>query len=566
MKNKFYMLLLVSGIGLMSCVEGELQREYTDSVNVFIGTGGHGHTFPGATLPHGMVQLSPDTRLIGWDACSGYYYDDTSIIGFSHTHLSGTGIGDYGDILFMPIVGEKPLVAGTAEKPDEGYRSRFSHDKESARPGYYQVLLQDDSINVELTATLRAGLHRYTYPKGSDARLIIDMEPTIHGHQHPVTQIRVVNDSTIAGKKYTRGWAKQHYVYFYAVFSKSFDYKLYSGTEYQPDSTSVTVNTAKAVITFRNLSADGLVLAKVGISSVDEEGAKLNLESEIPDWNFEGVVQQANVSWNNTLGKIDIETSDNDSRTVFYTSLYHTFIQPSLASDIDGRYRTMGHEIKRDTSYTNYTVFSLWDTFRATHPLYTIITPKQNQAFIRSLLCKYDESGILPKWELASNETGTMIGYHAVSVIADAIMKKQCDFDIKRIDYGLTNKTDSMYDNNNFISDYSYVTVNLNVNKDINDHDVPPDGEISMFQTMWYIGKVDSNGTIQRNSNSGAVGSDVQDKHGNVYFEKGETKTITLYYLITDEEFENETLAIDFYIEGSPCKGTLAIIHEPEAN
>jgi len=432
MKNKLCMLLLASGIGLFSCAEKDLPKEYTDSVNVFIGTGGHGHTFPGATLPHGMVQLSPDTRLFGWDACSGYYYDDTSIMGFTHTHLSGTGIGDYGDILFMPVVGEKPLIAGTAENPDEGYRSRFSHEQESARPGYYQVLLQDDSINVELTATLRAGLHRYTYPKASDARLIVDMEPTIHGHQHPVTQIRVVNDSTIAGMKYTVGWAKRHYVYFYAVFSSPFDYKLYSGTEYQSDSTSVTVNTAKAVISFRNLPADGRVLAKVGISSVDEEGARLNVEAEIPNWDFEGVMKQANTAWNEALGKIDIETSDNNSRTVFYTSLYHAFIQPSLASDVDGRYRTMGHEIKQDASYTNYTVFSLWDTFRAAHPLYTIVTPEQNQAFIRSLLRKYDEGGILPKWELASNETGTMIGYHAVSVIADAMMKKQCDFDVKK--------------------------------------------------------------------------------------------------------------------------------------
>lgn len=432
MKNKLCMLLLASGIGLFSCAEKDLPKEYTDSVNVFIGTGGHGHTFPGATLPHGMVQLSPDTRLFGWDACSGYYYDDTSIMGFTHTHLSGTGIGDYGDILFMPVVGEKPLIARTAENPDEGYRSRFSHEQESARPGYYQVLLQDDSINVELTATLRAGLHRYTYPKTSDARLIVDMEPTIHGHQHPVTQIRVVNDSTIAGMKYTVGWAKRHYVYFYAVFSNPFDYKLYSGTEYQSDSTSVTGNTAKAVMSFRNLPADGRVLAKVGISSVDEEGARLNVEAEIPNWDFEGVMKQANTAWNEALGKIDIETSDNDSRTVFYTSLYHAFIQPSLASDVDGRYRTMGHEIKQDASYTNYTVFSLWDTFRAAHPLYTIVTPEQNQAFIRSLLRKYDEGGILPKWELASNETGTMIGYHAVSVIADAMMKKQCDFDVKK--------------------------------------------------------------------------------------------------------------------------------------
>lgn len=432
MRNIFYILLSVSGFGLFSCTQKEFPKEYTDEVNVFIGTGGHGHTFPGATLPHGMVQLSPDTRLMGWDACSGYYYDDSSIMGFSHTHLSGTGIGDYGDILFMPIVGEKPLIAGTNEKPDTGYRSRFSHEQENARPGYYQVLLKDDSISVELTATLRAGLHRYTYPNAEDARLIIDMEPTIHGHQHPVTQIRIVNDSTIAGMKYTKGWAKHHYVYFYATFSSPFTYKLYSDTIYQPDSTSVTVSTAKAVLAFSNLPANKCVMAKVGISSVDEEGARKNVATEIPDWNFEKVQQQANIAWNEALGKIDVETADKDSRTVFYTSLYHTYIQPSLASDVDGRYRTMNHEIKQDTAYTNYTVFSLWDTFRAAHPLYTIITPELNQAFIRSLLRKYDESGILPKWELASNETGTMIGYHAVSVIADAMMKKQCNFDMKK--------------------------------------------------------------------------------------------------------------------------------------
>lgn len=432
MKSRFYMLLLASGLGLFSCAQKEYPKEYTDEVNVFIGTGGHGHTFPGPTLPHGMVQLSPDTRLMGWDACSGYYYDDSSIMGFSHTHLSGTGIGDYGDILFMPVVGEKPLVAGTNENPDAGYRSRFSHEQESARPGYYQVLLKDDSINVELTATLRAGMHRYTYPKADDARLIIDMEPTIHGHQHPVTQIRIVNDSTIAGMKYTKGWAKHHYVYFHATFSSPFTYKLYSDTIYQPDSTSVTVSTAKAVLTFNNLPANKCVMAKVGISGVDEEGARKNVATEIPDWNFEKVRQQANVAWNEALGKIDVETSDKDSRTVFYTSLYHTYIQPSLASDVDGRYRTMSHEIEQDTAYTNYTVFSLWDTFRAAHPLYTIITPELNQAFIRSLLRKYDESGILPKWELASNETGTMIGYHAVSVIADAMMKKQCNFDLNK--------------------------------------------------------------------------------------------------------------------------------------
>lgn len=426
-------LWLASAGFLSSCSESVTPSNYADYVNVFIGTGGHGHTFPGVSLPHGMVQLSPDTRLNGWDACSGYYYDDNTILGFSHTHLSGTGIGDYGDILFMPVVGQKPLVAGDIDSPDKGYRSHFSHDREEGRPGYYRVWLEDDAIDVELTATRRAGMHRYTFPVGSDARLLIDMEPTIHNHRHPVTCIRVLNDSTVAGLKYTEGWAQRHYVYFHAVFSTPFNCELYDGTVYRLDSTSMTSTTAKAVLRFKGLPAGGKVLAKVGISSVDTDGARLNVETEMPGWDFDAIARQAEAEWNDTLGVVDIETADNDQRTVFYTALYHAFLQPSLASDVDGRYRTMAHEICRDTAYTNYAVFSLWDTFRAAHPLYTILTPGQNRDFVRSLLRKYDEAGILPKWELASNETGTMIGYHAVSVIADAFMKGQCDADAGKV-------------------------------------------------------------------------------------------------------------------------------------
>lgn len=433
MKHKLPVLLLSAlGLSLSACTVTETPANHAGHVNVFIGTGGHGHTFPGATLPHGMVQLSPDTRLIGWDACSGYHYSDSTIIGFSHTHLSGTGIGDYGDILFMPVTGEKPLKAGDAHEPGKGYRARFSHDQEEGRPGYYRVFLPDDGINVELTATTRAGMHRYTFPAKSDARLIIDMEPTIHGHSHPVTRIHVLNDSTIAGMKYTKGWATNHYVYFHAVFSAPFDCKLYSDTLYLPDSTSVTVPNAKAVLSFRQVPEDGKVQAKVGISGVDEDGARRNVEAEMPDWDFDAIANRATETWNKALSVIDVETDDNDSRTVFYTALYHSMLQPSVSSDVDGRYRTMAQTIEQDKDYTNYTVFSLWDTFRATHPLYTIVTPSLNQAFIRSLLRKYDEAGILPKWELASNETGTMIGYHAVSVIADAMMKGQCDFDIDK--------------------------------------------------------------------------------------------------------------------------------------
>ena len=419
--------------GLYACTGVDAPKSYTDSVNVFIGTGGHGHTFPGATLPHGMVQLSPDTRQVGWDACAGYYYDDSSIMGFSHTHLSGTGIGDYGDILFMPVVGDKPLKSGTDEQPEAGYRSRYSHDKESARPGYYEVWLQDDSIHAELTATLRTGWHKYTYPAGADARLIVDMSPSIHHRNHPVTRLRAVNDSVLVGMREVRGWAPRRSIYFYAVCSSPFEASFYADADQSVAGDSVLSRDAKAILSFKQLPENGQVMIKVGISAVDEEGARRNLLAEASDWNFDEKKELADAAWNKELSRIDIETDDADHRTIFYTSLYHAFVQPSIASDVDGRYRTMEQKIEQDTAYMNYTVFSLWDTFRAAHPLYTVVTPGLNTDFIHALMRKYDEGGILPKWELASTETGTMIGYHAVSAIVDAVMKRQVDLDMNKL-------------------------------------------------------------------------------------------------------------------------------------
>ncbi len=434
MKKLSAIALCAGLLGFCACSHVPTDNpSYTDHVNVFIGTGGHGHTFPGATLPHGMVQLSPDTRFNGWDACAGYHYDDTSIAGFSHTHLSGTGIGDYGDILFMPVTAEKPLHISEKYDPENGYRSRFSHERETARPGYYKVTLDDDSIIAELTATLRTGWHRYTYPTGASRHsLIVDMEPSIHSRKHPVTKLRALNDSVLVGMRTVKGWAPCRDIYFYAVFSAPFKAQFYADADNAVAGDSVNSANAKAVLTFDLPDGANQLLAKVGLSAVDENGAHLNLEAEAPGWDFDAVAEQADEIWNNELARIDIETDEDDQKEIFYTSLYHTLVQPGVASDTDGRYRTMAHEIARDTAYTNYTVFSLWDTFRALHPLYTLITPDDNQAYIRSLLRKYDEQGILPKWELASNETGTMIGYHAVSVIVDAAMKGQCDFDLEK--------------------------------------------------------------------------------------------------------------------------------------
>jgi len=400
------------------------------SVDPFIGTGGHGHTFPGATVPYGMVQLSPDTRTMGWDGCSGYHYSDNAIIGFSHTHLSGTGIGDYGDILFMPFQGEITMDAGDENNPKPVYRSRFSHETEKAVPGYYAVKLSDCDIDVELTASTRAGFHRYRYNRDGQSGVIIDLTHTIHGHRNPLNEIEIISDTEIRGAKITNGWASDHHVYFYARFSKPFTYQLIDdGAAIPGEPGIVSSQNAKAVLLFDTRAGDELLI-KTGISSVDCEGARNNLEQEINHWQFDRVTGEAKALWEEQLNRIQIEGGSEDHRKIFYTALYHCSISPNIFTDADGRYRGMDRQIHTAEGFTNYTVFSLWDTFRAFHPLLTVIDPDRDNEFIVSLLSKYREGGILPKWELAANYTGTMIGYHAVSVIADAYMKGIRNYDV----------------------------------------------------------------------------------------------------------------------------------------
>jgi predicted alpha-1,2-mannosidase len=375
-----------------------------------------------------MVQLSPDTRAMGWDGCSGYHYSDSSIIGFSHTHLSGTGIGDYGDILFMPFQGRIRTEAGNEDNPDTGYRSRFSHNEEKATPGYYSVNLKDYNINVELTATERAGFHRYTFNEKDTAGIIIDLTYTIHGHRNPLNEIEIVNEHEIRGAKITNGWAANHHVYFHARFNRPFKHILLDNGEEAEATDIVSSGNAKAVLLFDMDKGDEL-LVKVGISSVDTEGARNNLDREIGHWDFNRTVADAQASWTNHLDRIKIEGGDEDHRKIFYTALYHCSISPNIFMDADGRYRGVDGKVHSAGNSTHYTVFSLWDTFRAFHPLMTIIDPERDNDFIRSLLSSYDEGGILPKWELAGNYTGTMIGYHAVSVIADAYIKGIRNYD-----------------------------------------------------------------------------------------------------------------------------------------
>jgi predicted alpha-1,2-mannosidase len=411
----------------------DAQVKKLEQVNPFIGTGGHGHTFPGATVPYGMVQLSPDTRLNGWDACSGYHASDKAILGFSHTHLSGTGIGDYGDVLFMPTTGKQFLAQGTSENPENGYASPKIPGSEFASPGYYAVGLEDYNIKVELTTTQRAGFHRYTFSDAKkDAGVIIDVGHTLQSHRNEENRIEVINDHEVRGYKLTKGWARDHHVYFHAVFSQPFTFKLAAGDKLEEGNVSMTTKIgAKALLKFEKLSGRE-VLVKVGISSVDYAGAKNNVTREIPDWNFKKVVDAAAGLWDAWLSKIDLKGGTPDQQKIFYTALYHTAISPNEFADYDGRYRGMDKKIHQSSSTTgNYTVFSLWDTFRAFHPLMTIINPAKNEAWIRSMLNKYKESGALPMWELASNETGTMIGYNAVPVIVDSYMKGYRNFDVE---------------------------------------------------------------------------------------------------------------------------------------
>lgn len=427
-RNTIYGGVLI--VLLAGCTAAAVEKDYTQYVNPFIGTGGHGHTYPGAVMPNGMIHPSPDTRIYEWDACSGYYYADSTINGFSHTHLSGTGCADLGDVLLMPTVGVQQIEAGGADKAHRDqlpFASSFSHEKEVAAPGYYSVFLERYGVLAELTATNRVAMHRYTFPESDEAGFILDLDYSIQAQKNRHLSIEVVNDSTLCGYKNTNGWAWRHDVYFYAVFSKPFTCTLVQDSVLQKNG-SYAPGRCKALLKFKT-HKDEQVMVKVALSAVDGEGARKNM-AEIQGWDFDGTRAMARQAWNDYLSRIEIETTDEEQKRVFYTALYHTAISPALFTDIDGRYRSLDREIRTaEEGKPMYTIFSLWDTFRALHPLLTIIDPSQNSQYIHALLNQYQEGGILPMWELAGNYTGTMIGYNAVPVIVDAYMKGDRSFD-----------------------------------------------------------------------------------------------------------------------------------------
>ncbi len=394
------------------------QTKYAHYVNPFIGTGGAGHTFPGAIVPFGMMQLSPDTRVDGsWEGCGGYYNPDSVIYGFTHTHLSGTGCSDYGDILVMPITNSKYYY-------NKSYPTKFSHTKEKATAGYYQVQL-NNFIDVKLTATQRVGIHQYTFPNADTASLVLDL---LHRDKTLQCDLKIIDSVTVSGYRISEAWAQQQYVYFVMKFNKPIRQKNIRMTNNSKNTPNEHEKKTGALLQFDNKDGKPL-LVKVGISQTGEEGALKNLDAEATHWNFDKYKQEAETLWEKELSKIEIQTADDEKKIIFYTALYHCFTHPSLAGDVDGKYRGRDFKVHQANGFIPYTVFSLWDTFRGLHPLFTIIEQKRTGDIINSFLQQHKESGRLPMWELSANETNCMIAFHSVSVIADAMMKNIGGYD-----------------------------------------------------------------------------------------------------------------------------------------
>lgn len=426
--------------------------------NPMVGTKNMGHTFPGATAPFGMVQLSPETNQEPYAIdgkynpetyryCSGYQYDDKTIFGFAHTHFSGVGHSDLGDFLVMPTTGKLNLEPGDAKKPGSGYHSQFSHANEKAEPGYYKVLLDDYGVQAELTASERVGFHRYTFPKGSDAHIILDLMSNIYNFddKNVWTFVRVEDDHTVTGYRETTGWARTRKVFFAMKFSqpiKKYGRKRYEKVEYNGFYRKFNENEnfpefagrkIRAYFDFDTATGEPLMI-KFALSNVSTQGAMNNLEQEIPHWDFERVKRETQAKWQQELQRIRVETINEEDKKVFYTSLYHTMLSPIIYEDVDGKYLGLDQNIHESDGFTNYTIFSLWDTYRALHPLYNLIQPKRNNDFVHSMLAHHDQSvhHALPVWSHYANENWCMIGYHAVSVLADAIVKNTTDADAAR--------------------------------------------------------------------------------------------------------------------------------------
>ena len=396
-------------------------NDLTQYVNVKIGSGGHGHVFVGANVPFGAVQLGPTSIPQSWDWCSGYHESDSTVIGFSHTHLSGTGIGDLFDVTLMPVTGPVKYARGNEKDPQSGMWSYADRTKEVARPGYYSVPLLRYGITAEMTATNRVGLSRYTFPASDQSAVVIDLENGGCWDSAYATGFEKVDSCTLKGYRFSSGWARNQKIFFYAQFSKPFDFfEVIPVRERTFNENTFTVNYGRAGFK----TADGeQVLVKVAISPVSEENARLNMETELPGWDFEATSEAAKAAWNEELSKVKVKTADADSRTVFYTALYHTMIVPSTFCDVNGEYRGADGEIHLDGGFVNYTTFSLWDTYRSQMPLMTIVHPEKEADMVNTMIRICDEQGRLPVWHLMGNETDCMVGNPGIIAVADAVVK-----------------------------------------------------------------------------------------------------------------------------------------------
>jgi predicted alpha-1,2-mannosidase len=419
--KRFVIFIFCSALFLSGCHKTPERDDLTRYADPFIGTAYVGHTHPAAQLPFGMVQVGPDTGTDTWEHCSGYFAGDSSIIGFSHTHLSGTGCPDMGDIMFMPVTGDVTFNAGSPENTSTGYRSRFSHRNEEAHPGYYKVKLDDYNIQVELTATGRTGFHRYTFPASVHSGIVIDLGHGI-GDQAIESSIRLLNDTTIVGKRRSKGFVNDHTWYFYAALSKPVEKVTSFADSLISDKTDLHGKNTKFFLQFKTAKNEQ-VKVKVALSTVSVDGAQKNMEKEIPSWNFEKVRAEASTIWNDDLHKIEVSPRDDGQRVSFYTALYHTLLMPNLITDVDRTYCLPDGTLKKNAG-DYYTNFSLWDTYRAEHPFFVLMFPDKNARFVQSMLELYKERGVLCTNEYGQNETWCMIGNHAVPVVADAYLKK----------------------------------------------------------------------------------------------------------------------------------------------
>ena len=420
-KTLFFLFFFCSALTSCSTEQDKKGNDYTQFVDPLIGSGGHGHVFVGASVPFGAIQAGPSNFHKGWDWCSSYHYSDSIVKGFSHLHLSGTGCTDLGEFLIMPAVGDLKMNPGSQENPENGYASYYNHNTEKVEPGYYKVHLDTYDIDIEMTTSERVALHKITYPKSDNAKIIIDLEEG-NGDTATKTFVHKVNDTIVAGYRFSTGWASDQREYFAMVLSKPIQNIVVYNGEKLMQGNAAEGTSVKACIEFKTEALEE-VLFKFGMSPVSMENALANIKAEMHSWDFEQILAENQGKWNKELSKIQIKTEDLAKKKVFYTAMYHTLIAPNLFNDSNGEYRGVDKKVYEGADFTNYTLFSLWDTYRTAHPLYTLTQPERVPDMINSMLTIYKQQGKLPVWHLRGNETNTMVGYSAVPVVVDVCLK-----------------------------------------------------------------------------------------------------------------------------------------------